>query len=290
MKLEIKPGRYVVAVSGGVDSMVLLDLLRLYPGVQPIVAHFDHGIRENSAEDRAFVHEAARRHGLPFVFDCRELGPAASEAAAREARYAFLRAAQKASGAAAIVTAHHLDDVLETAILNLLRGTGRKGLASLTSGEGIVRPLLRVPKSEIIDYARRHHLLWREDSTNTDTNYLRNHVRHNILPQWSETDRRRLLELVRQQERLNGTIDGELAARLQPELDRKWFIMLPHAVAREVMAAWLRTHNLRDFDRPTIERLTVAAKILAPGKRADVLSGVALLISREKLALDHSER
>src|SRR6476469_10942255 len=166
MRIEIPGGKYVVAVSGGVDSVVLLDLLRLYPGVKVTVAHFDHGIREDSHLDRAYVAELAKRYRLPFVYDKGQLGPDASEAEARRARYDFLSKVQQKTGSDALVTAHHENDVLETAIINLLRGTGRKGLSSLTNGEGIIRPLLDVPKSEIIDYAKRHGLQWREDSTN----------------------------------------------------------------------------------------------------------------------------
>jgi tRNA(Ile)-lysidine synthase len=193
MKMQVEPGKYVVAVSGGVDSVVLLDLLRMYPGVRVVVAHFDHGIRDDSHLDRAHVQALARRYRVPFVYDKGRLGAGASEADARTARYDFLRKAQAASEADAIVTAHHQDDVLETAIINLLRGTGRKGLSSLTSGEGIIRPLLDVPKSEIIDYAKRHRLQWREDSTNLSTDILRNRVRHELLPNWSAHDKHRLL-------------------------------------------------------------------------------------------------
>src|SRR5690606_4946866 len=131
MKLE--PGHYVVAVSGGVDSMALLDMVakQSRPKVSFTVAHFDHGIRDDSHLDRRLVGEVAQRHNLPFVYERGELGAGASEALAREARYAFLRKVQHSTGARGIMTAHHHDDVVETAVLNMLRGTGRKGLSSL---------------------------------------------------------------------------------------------------------------------------------------------------------------
>src|SRR4051794_16456164 len=132
MKIYVGPGKYVVAVSGGVDSVGLLDLLRMDPGVKLTVSHFDHGIRDDSHLDRAHVQALARRYQLPFVYDKGALGPGASEAEARTARYQFLDNVKTKTGAHAIVTAHHQDDVLETAIINLLRGTGRKGLSSLT--------------------------------------------------------------------------------------------------------------------------------------------------------------
>jgi tRNA(Ile)-lysidine synthase len=290
MRIEMPGGKYVVAVSGGVDSMVLLDLLRMYPGVKVTVAHYDHGIREDSPYDRVHVQMLARRYNLPFVYDMGQLGPGASEAEARQARYEFLHKVKEMTGADAIVTAHHENDVLETAIINLLRGTGRKGLSSLTNGEGIIRPLLDVPKSEILDYAKRHGLVWREDSTNTDTNYLRNRVRHEILPSWSEHDRRRLLDVSRHMQTVNQEIDDILGPNLEDELEREWFILLPHAVSREVMAAWLRHHHLRDFDRGTIERLTVAAKTAPSGKAIDAVKGHRMHVGGLSLALKHHER
>jgi len=290
MKIELKRGRYVVAVSGGVDSVVLLDLLRLHPGVRITVAHYDHGIRSDSGADRQFVGALARRYGLPFVYDTGHLGARSSEAQARKARYDFLRRTVKATGADAIVTAHHQDDVLETAVINLLRGTGRKGLSSLTSGKGIIRPLLHVPKSEILDYAKRHGLEWREDSTNRDANYLRNHVRHNMLANWSPADKQKLLAVSKNMQPVNAELDALLAANLQVKLNRYWFIQLPHDVAREIMAAWLRKYDIGDFDHWTIERLTVAAKTASNGKAIDVVKGHSLQVTKENLALIMTER
>lgn len=290
MKIEVEPGKYVIAVSGGVDSAVLLDLLRMYPGVRLTVAHFDHGIRSDSHLDRQHVHALTKRYGLPFVYDKGELGPGASEAEAREARYRFLHTVQSQTGADAIVTAHHQDDLLETAVINMLRGTGRKGLSSLTSGEGIIRPLLDIPKSEIIDYAKRHGLKWREDSTNNDIDYLRNRVRLEMLPLWSAEEKQRLLDVTKRMRLLNAEIDEAIAASVTGDIARNWFVLLPHMVSREVMAGWLRHHDIRDFDRHTLERLTVAGKTAAPGKAIDIVKGHAMRVSREYLALERAER
>src|SRR3990172_5722177 len=132
--VDIKLGTYVVAVSGGVDSVVLLHLLvqkgqraegRGQSKYNFIVAHFDHGIREDSKLDRELVQELAKKYNLPFVYNQGNLGPKASEATARDARYAFLNKVKDSVSAQAIITAHHQDDVLETAIINLLRGTNR---------------------------------------------------------------------------------------------------------------------------------------------------------------------
>ena len=290
MKLNIEPGKYLIAVSGGVDSVALLHALQQKPGVKLTVAHFDHGIRADSKDDRVFVQQLARTYKLPFVYDAAQLGAVASEAMAREARYVFLRKAQQLSNASAIITAHHEDDMLETAIINLLRGTGRKGLSSLTNGEGIIRPLLDIPKTELIDYAKRHGLTWHEDSTNVDTNYLRNHIRHVVLPQWKVSDKRQMLGIVRQMRAVNEEMDSLVADSLPAQLDRKWFILLPHNVAREIMASWLRLQNIHEFDRAGIERLTVAAKVAEPGKAIDIVKRHRLKITKLHLALEQVER
>src|SRR4051812_28994279 len=106
MKSLVPAGRYVVAVSGGVDSMVLLDLLARQPDLQLTVAHLDHGIREDSIKDRQLVQQVAQTHGLPFVYNRVELGAGTSEAAARQARYEFLHQVRRNSLAQAIITAH----------------------------------------------------------------------------------------------------------------------------------------------------------------------------------------
>lgn len=294
MKAHVPPGRYVVAVSGGVDSMVLLDLLIKMPGLALTVAHFDHGIREDSVMDRQLVAQVARAHKLPFVYDLAQLGPGASEAQARQARYDFLHKVRLASLATAIITAHHQDDMLETAIINLLRGTGRRGLSSLQSQDRLLRPLLHYEKSELEDYAREHGLQWREDHTNRDERYLRNYIRRQILTKFSDRQRLLLLKHVTTAQQLNNDLENLLANQLhiQPHanrLDRQWFIHLPHSVAREVLASWLRERGI-GFDRKTLERLIVAAKTYKHHKRADINRGVYMEVKPQYLALAGLDR
>ncbi len=299
-------GNYVVAVSGGVDSVVLLHrLMQLNAerraasdGAKPlrlVVAHYDHGIRENSADDKVFVEELAKGYGVPFVHDSGQLGAGASEADARTARYGFLRKVRRASGAQALITAHHQDDALETAIFNLMRGTGRKGLTALSSHPAIIRPLLSVPKRDIIAYARDQGLRWSEDSTNRNQRYTRNYIRHTLLSRFSDQDRQRLWEILARLRSVNHELDSLLINQLHQQsvggaLDRVWFNHLPHAVAREVMATWLRAHDVRGFDSKALERLVVAAKVSQSGKRIDVAQGVVLLVGDDVLALTEPER
>jgi tRNA(Ile)-lysidine synthase len=295
MNISVQPGTYVVAVSGGVDSMVLLDLLRQQPELKLVVAHFDHGMRHDSSIDKDIVKQTAQKHGLPFVYHEAQLGPSTSEDIARKARYEFLHKVREASGARAIITAHHHDDLLETAVINMLRGTGRKGLSSLKSHHTIHRPLLHIEKQALKDYANDQGLEWREDVTNQDTKYLRNYVRHHILSNFSDGDRQKLRHIINRATEINDELDTQLMnfMHVQTEagkLDRHTFLRLPHAVAREVMAAWLRHHNIRNFDQRTIERLVVRAKTLTPGKVTDVNKGYNMAVTKMYLALKGLDR
>jgi len=252
--------------------MALLDILRQIPNVTVTVAHFDHGIRADSRHDRLLVEQAARNYGLPFVYHEGNLGPDVSEDIARKARYEFLRKIQKSTKASGIITAHHMDDMMETATHNLLRGTGRKGMSSLKSVDGIVRPLLHLPKKRLIDYATANNLKWHEDSTNQDIRYRRNYIRHRILPRLQELSPEKFEELkhiTRRQADLNHAIDNELHTILhvQPGLDklRRYDVArLPHVVARELVGEWLRTNGKREFDRKHLDKATIAVKVAKP--------------------------
>jgi tRNA(Ile)-lysidine synthetase-like protein len=270
-------------------------MLQAEPGLKLTVAHFDHGIRPDSREDRVHVAALAQHYGLPFVYSEGQLGPDTSEAVARRARYDFLRQVQRAANARAIITAHHQDDMLETAVINLHRGTGRKGLSSLKSIDGIKRPLLHLPKADLKQYADQHGLKWREDSTNQQTKYLRNRIRHHVLARATPEQRQRLLELIERQHELNQAIDQELINLLhqQPsrqQLDRHSFIMLPHDLSRELLAAWLRHNGITNFDRRAIERLVRAGKTYPAGKLANIHGSVYLKMSGKHLALLRPER
>lgn len=240
MQVSLSPGRYIIAVSGGVDSVVLLDALRQLPDVELIVAHVDHGIRPDSFEDAKLVHELAQKCHLPFETTSLALGPNTAESVARDKRYEWLEATCEKYGADAIVTAHHQNDVIETVIINMMRGTGWRGLASLRETSRIHRPFLDVSKIDIVTYAIDHDLQWREDSTNDDVRYLRNYVRHGILPRLDSETVRRLVDLYHAQCELRDEIEAE-SARIVPsasqngELFRYWLIMLPDEVARELL-------------------------------------------------------
>ena len=284
----------MVAVSGGVDSVVLLHMLGEIPDVELIVAHFDHGIRPDAAEDRVFVQALARQHKQPFIYDEGRLGPKASEATARSARYDFLNRVKQEQGVQAIITAHHQDDLLETAIINLLRGTGRKGLSALADRPELRRPLLGVSKRDVLAYADKHQLQWREDNTNSDETYLRNYVRRRLLPRLGQKDRARLLKTIKNSAVTNQEIDTLLVKYWlltdEKTLDRQQFVAAPHDVSVEIMAAWLRSAGIRDFDSKTLNRLVIAGKTARPGGRFDVLHAVSMRVNKDDLALVGVER
>lgn len=295
MDVFIEPGKYVVAVSGGVDSVALLDLLHGMVGLELTVAHFDHGIRPDSFKDREVAQKHASDRGLKFVHAEGRLGAGASESKARDARYEFLRKVQKSADARAIITAHHQDDLLETAIINILRGTGRKGLSSLTDRPDIRRPILHLTKANLYEYATKKNLAWREDHTNADTAIIRNYVRHIILPRLGPEGRKALLEIVQNAQTTNSNIDNILSTMIQGQsdsriIDRHWFVGLPYLVAKEVLATWLRSHDVRNFVSKTIERIVVAAKVLPSGKTVDIDANNSLRINKDTLALTSPDR
>jgi tRNA(Ile)-lysidine synthase len=293
MKINVDPGLYIVAISGGVDSMTLLHILKSMPNMRLVVAHLDHGIREDAWQDRELVEVITRAYGLPFEYEEARLGAAASEADARYARYAFLERVKKKHNARGILTAHHQDDVLETAFLNLLRGTGRKGLSSLRSSDEVVRPFLNISKQEIRAYAAAHNIQWREDSTNQDERYLRNFVRRQLLPRLSTDQKQRLTARLLDTAIINEELDELLTDTLQAHvsaegLDRRWFTQLPYDVAAEIMATWLRGKGVRGFDRKGISRVVVAAKTALPGKRIEIIAGNQLHIGKHYMDLTMS--
>lgn len=293
MDIEIPNGKYIVAVSGGVDSMVLLDLLRKKAGTEIIVAHLNHGIREDSKIDENLVAKTADAFGLSFEAGRADLGPNASEETARMVRYEFLEEVKKKHKADAIITAHHRDDLLETAIINTLRGTGPSGLVAMADNPKVLRPLLRYTKADILNYAQKHRIVWREDRSNQDTRYLRNYIRQKLIPKLSVRQKHEILDRIEdvaqksgEKNRLIEEIDLEVAGRGQ--IDRAKFINLPIEVGREILAYWLRKQDVRDFDKATINRLLMALKTAKPGTRHNVANSLWLKIEKDFASFENN--
>lgn len=283
MKIDLKPGKYIVAVSGGVDSMVLLYLLSQLRDVEIVVVHINENLRPDSPLDQKLVKETAKKYGLEFYTTDVKLDNS-SEALGRKVRYEYLNKIKNETGAKAIITAHHQDDMLETAIINLLRGTGRRGLTSLSSRDNLVRPLLKYSKKEIYAFAQSCGLKWHEDYMNKDIKFLRNHIRHVILPKLGLEKRNQLLLNIQNLSRLNQAIDEALKVLLKQELDKRFFLSLPHDVALEAMAAWLRQNNVA-FDKKKLNKLTLAIKTLSAGKRVEISKRSGIYIEKERVTL-----
>ncbi len=183
----------IVALSGGADSSLLLDLLTQLPGynLHLIVAHLNHCLRGAESDgDEDFCRDLASSHSLLFEVRRTDVEKSASdlqlnlEDAGRRARIEFLDEMKIKYGAAAVVLAHHADDQAETVLMRLLRGSGMTGLSGMAyrNTRGYVRPMLDITRNQIEQYLCDHGLTWREDASNSDTVYLRNRIRHQLLP------------------------------------------------------------------------------------------------------------
>ncbi len=183
----------IVALSGGADSTALLDLLGRLPGfdLRLVAAHLNHCLRGAESDgDEEFCRRLAYDHGVPIEIlrvDVKQFAATDGlnlEDAGRRARIAFLEQMRKKYCATAIVTAHHGDDQAETVLMRLLRGSGMTGLSGMRycNRRGHIRPLLDVTRSEIERYLAELGLAWREDASNRDLDFLRNRIRHELLP------------------------------------------------------------------------------------------------------------
>ena len=193
--MEVSGAGLLVAISGGVDSVVLLDLL-LAAGIKPALAHVNYALRgDDSDADAELVQQLARKHELAFHY--RKIMPddwpahQSIEMGARNLRYRWFARLCRDFNYQAVLTAHHLDDSLETVLLNLVRGTGLAGLGGMAPITTlrfedqelcVLRPLLGVNKQLILDYAAGQNLIWREDLSNQTDQYQRNVMRHQVLP------------------------------------------------------------------------------------------------------------
>jgi tRNA(Ile)-lysidine synthetase-like protein len=269
---SITPGTYIVAVSGGVDSMALLHMLQQRPGLTLVVAHVDHGVRPDSQIDQQLVAAVAKKHRLIFEITRLGLGEHPSEEAARQARYNFLQQCSKKYNARGIFLAHHQDDLVETVLLAIMRGTGWRGLAPFVGSNILLRPLLNFTKNDLIAYARKHAIMWHEDSTNTDETYLRNYIRRTLVPmldQKSAVWRDTFLQQVRKQQEARKNIELRLTTWLDNNaifyndalsLRRYDIVMAPQNVAYEIMQQACRRTIGHSLERRLAENAVLFTK------------------------------
>ncbi|MGB9074240.1 MAG: tRNA lysidine(34) synthetase TilS [Terriglobales bacterium] len=316
----IRPGdRVAVAVSGGADSVALLRLLveiRAELGILLSVAHVNHKLRgEESDEDERFVAELARQLGLELHSTVAPLEPAresGTEAAARHLRYDFFCQLARAKRASKIATAHTLDDQSETVLLRILRGTGLRGLSGIhprfilkqqgqVFGE-VVRPLLGFRRAELGEFLLGLGQNWREDSSNRDLNFLRNRVRHLVVPVLKESfgataveNLADLAEIARGEEEhwnqthpeihtFRGPAPGNDAGPPPVEIAR--LRSLPLAAQRRLVREWLETNA---------SGLTVSFRIIEAvldlargpaGERIELAGGCALRRTQRDLRFE----
>ncbi|MBK9480620.1 MAG: tRNA lysidine(34) synthetase TilS [Bacteroidetes bacterium] len=185
-----KEQKYLLAVSGGIDSMVMCDLF-LKNKIPFAVAHFNFQLRQQeSMDDERFVQMWCEQHHIPFYVKTIDTKSYASEnklsiqVAARTLRYDFFHTLLQQEPYDAIATAHHQDDNIETVLFHFFRGTGLRGLTGIPlESPSLIRPLLHVTKKEILQYASKHHITYREDSSNVKVDYTRNKLRNDMIPQ-----------------------------------------------------------------------------------------------------------
>ncbi|EXJ23436.1 tRNA(Ile)-lysidine synthetase [Alkalibacterium sp. AK22] len=214
----IKGEHVLVAVSGGVDSVVLLDLISHLPDrCRPAmtVLHVDHGLREVSTEEAAFVRELASSYGADCLvrrWSKKDHPTSGFEAAARKIRYAFFKEAAANCHASKLLTAHHRDDQVETVLMRLVRGNSLHELAGIQAvradaGFDIYRPLLPFAKNELIAYAEQNGLKWCEDESNASNRYTRNRFRHSIIPLLKKENPMLEEHVIQFSEELQGLLD-----------------------------------------------------------------------------------
>jgi tRNA(Ile)-lysidine synthase len=296
--LGLEGRRLALAVSGGVDSTALAHGLAALSASQRLVlsiAHVNHGLRgAESDADEAFVRELAGALGLPFAserVDPRKRVAAAGSSrerqtvqeAARSLRAGALRRMAGALGAQHVATAHTLDDQAETVLLRLLRGSGPAGLGGIAerSRDGVlVRPMLRIPRAEIVRFARSRELTWREDASNASPRYARSRLRTAWLPGLRDAFNPRLLRAIgdlaeaqrRESEWIEELVEREAERRFRPgaegalRFDAKGWEpeATPDALARRLVRLALhRCGAGRDVSRSHLDR---AVRFLREGR------------------------
>jgi tRNA(Ile)-lysidine synthase len=213
----------LVAVSGGADSVALVHtLVTLAPAwrLRLHVLHVDHGLRPDSVRDAAFVRTLGARLGVPVEVAVVAVGPGSLEDAARVARYAALEAGARRVGATRIALGHTADDQAETVLMRLLSGSGVRGLAGIPPVRGaIIRPLIERRRAEVLAALASAGLPWVEDPTNRDPKFLRNRVRHELLPllvdAWEPDMIARLNRVARDAREAVDALDREASAALE---------------------------------------------------------------------------
>ena len=277
----IAPGdRVVCAVSGGADSMALLFAMYLLKdklGIRLSAAHFNHNLRgQESDGDEAFVRGFCDRYDIELSVGTGHItaGKKGLEAAAREARYAFF-----GSLPGKIATAHTADDNAETVLLHLVRGTGLKGLGGITPVRGcVIRPMLGVTRQEVLEFLSEYHISYREDSSNQTDQFLRNRLRHHVMPLLKEENPRLAENLSAMALRLRQDEEA-LSALSQTEPEVEKLRAMPPALRSRALERYLKGNGVKEPEAVHIAQAEALVFSEKPSAFARFPGGV--IISRE---------
>ncbi len=279
----------VCAVSGGADSVALLFAMYLLQEKLQLrlsAAHFNHGLRgEESDRDEAFVRAFCDRFAIPLYCSRGQVtaGPKGLEAAAREARYAFFDTLP-----GKIATAHTADDNAETVLMHLVRGTGLKGLGGITPVRGrIIRPMLGITRQEVLSFLAEYHLDYVTDSSNETDAFLRNRLRHRVMPLLKEENPRLAENLsamalsLRWDEEALETLAGK---ELPPVSQLQ---KLPTAIQSRLLAEFLTQSGVKEPESSHIELARSLVYSPNPSARAQFPGGVTVQRNYDRLAVQN---
>lgn len=288
-----KSKRIMLAISGGLDSMVLLSLIIKYNNQLEederkmlVVGHFDHRLREDSHLDAALVKAYAEANNLLFFLgEWKEPAKSNVEAQARDARYEFFADVMDLTECETLLTAHHLNDLGETVLMRLIRGTSLRGIRGIqpnyrrlltTSGKKaisirVMRPLISITKEELLEYSRKQDIPYNEDYTNYEMTYLRNRIRHNIVPLFEEENPQFLKNLLALSDQLQSSYDAHYNQYLQkePELvmqlkKERWLLYVPKfmELSEDLMHIYLAifleerlVHQVQSYSKVAVKQL-----------------------------------
>ncbi|MBQ9149203.1 MAG: tRNA lysidine(34) synthetase TilS [Oscillospiraceae bacterium] len=287
----IRPGDEIVcAVSGGADSMALLwgmYLLKDEWKLRLSAAHFNHHLRgAESDRDEAFVREFCAGYGIPLTVGSAQVVPGKKglEAAARDARYAFLR-----SLPGKIATAHTADDNAETVLMRLTRGTGLKGLGAIAPQNGnVIRPMLSVTRQQVEDFLAEYAVEYITDSSNHSDDFLRNRLRHHVMPLLAAENPRIAENLSAMALRLRQDEEAlaELAAAREPDIPT--LRAMSPAVRARALEGILKDSGVRE---PEAEHIALAENLVfsdCPSASADFPGGINVGRCYDRLAVKRS--
>jgi len=287
-------GRYLVGVSGGRDSVALLHSLTQRSYKNLIICHLNHQLRGRSSDaDTRFVEKLAAKYDLDLELHSTNVRALAAkqkisiETAARDARYKFFAQVAKDRGTQTILLAHHADDLVETFLINLFRGSGTTGLGAMREVSKrciadvdltIVRPFLGIWRSEIDEYIKKHRLKFREDTSNKDLASLRNRIRRRIIPYLEKTLGRNIRQSIWRAATIaveeENWIEDQLPNATDAELTVSELRDLPVALQRRQILKWLRARQITNvgFDvvedvRSLLDPVSRVAKVNLPKDR-----------------------